>query len=571
MVVGAVECSLDGEETVVLCDDATADTAETQDQNNSITTEEGSCQNNKLTEILETDTADDDEESLMDLSWRLDPVKSLSDWTIHVHAFVPRKIDPLTAANPKSNLSNERPKARTDVYHVHKSVLGVGPRRSRFFAVAFAQHEAEKKKQIENLQQKQTSDMLFFKELFEESIDIVKNRGFSTVKCGSRSAGNHTHSSQLPITVLEMEAPAAEAFPALLDYLYAYRIAALSKPTSLVRESADAASSHQQSPEDLVNITTHSATALHHLAVRLKIKPLQSIASEFFKSDVSIDNLMVYYTHARIFDDAPVLKQAANVLAASILDMEQKMVIYFLQALDAEFFLMVLERITEVHAATRSDDEVHDLPDKTLSIRLSLLVAIYCNLHRDELGGARLTMFERLTDEQWIPDLDVKAAQVLLDIEQELKDDCTLTSLKRRCIEIISFHWDTALLSVEDDNDPAGNGSSGRIYLPPLNGEALCHFTLMALTRAKQQLDAGENQGASMGPKPVSPDVSGTSLESALVLPPPLPVTASPVSPKIRTSYSKGDDDELLGQIIVSAPPVHGVADTRVEVEPLSE
>lgn len=566
MVAAAVECSLDGEETVVLCDDATAATAETQDQNNSITTEEGSCQNNKLADILETETADDDEESLMDLSWRLDPVKSLSDWTIHVHAFVPRKIDPLTAANPKSHASNERPKARTDVYHVHKSVLGVGPRRSRFFAVTFAEHEAEKKKQIENLQQKQSSDMQFFKELFEESIDIVKNRGFSGVKCGSRSSGNHC--SQSPVTVLEMEAPAAEAFPSLLDYLYAYRLATPPKPASPVQPSAAAVSSPQQAPEDLVNITTHSATALHHLAVRLKIKPLQRIASEFFTSDVSIDNLMVYYTHARIFNDAPVLKQAANVLAASILDMEQKLVIYFLQALDAEFFLMVLERITEVHAAARSNDEPHDMPDKTLSIRLSLLVAIYCNLHRDELGGLRLTMFERLTDVQWIPDLDVKAAQVLLDIEQELKDDCTLTSLKKRCIEVISYNWDSALVSVEDDNDPAGNGSSGRIYLPPLNGEALCHFTLMTLTRAKQQLDAGESQGPSIAPKIVSTDVP--SLESALALPP-LSVTATPVSPKIVPSYSKGDDDELLGQIIVSTAPLQGAPDERVEVEPLSE
>lgn len=571
MATGAVECSLDGEDTVVLCDDhthATVDTAETQDQNNSITTEEGSCQNNKLADIVETETADDDEESLMDLSWRLDPVKSLSDWTIHVHAFVPRKIDPLTAAHPKSHASNERPKARTDVYHVHKSVLGVGPRRSRFFAVAFAQHEAERKKQIENLQQKQSSEILFFKELLEESIDIVKNRGLSTVKCGSR---NQALSSQSPITVLEMEAPAAEAFPALLDFLYAYRLVAPSKPATSVRASVDSASSPKQSPEDLVNITTHSATALHHLAVRLQIKPLQRIAAEFFKADVSIDNLMVYYTHARIFDDAPVLKQAATVLAASILDMEQKMVIYFLQALDAEFFLMVLELITEAHAAGRSVEESHHFPDKTLSIRLSLLVAIYCNLHRDELGGARLTMFERLTDEQWIPDLDVKAAQVLLDIEHELKDDCSLTSLKKRCIEVISFNWDTALVSVEDDNDPAGDGSSGRIYLPPLNGEALCHFTLMALTRAKQQLDAGESQQPSTAPKDVSTAGCGTSLGSALALPPPLSVMAPPVSPKTLPSYSKGDGDELLGQIIVSTTPLQEVPDKRVEVEPLSE
>jgi hypothetical protein len=557
MGVGAVECSIDGDETVVLCDDrthATFDTAETQDQNNSVTSEERSYHNNNpKTKIVQAETIDEDEESLLDLSWRLDPIKSLSDWTIQVQTLAPRKAYPVDAKN--SHAPNVRLKARVDVYHVHKSVLGVGPRRSRYFARAFIQHEVEKKKRLD-LQQKQTNDVLFLRELLEESLDMVKMHSFVSIKCGVGSSSKaSTSSSQAPLSVLELEAPAAEAFPALLDYLYSSRLAS-SAPVTPKPES----SSLQQAPTDLVEVSTHSATALHHLSVLLQIKPLQRITTKFYTADLSIDNLMVYYTHARIFDDAPVLERAAKVLAASILDMEQKIVIYFLQALDAEFFFMVLQLITQEHNAVIkvNNEESHKVEDKTLSVRLSLLVAIYCNLHRDELGEERLTMFERLTGEQLIPVLDVKAAQVLLDIEQGLKDDSTLTSLKRRCIEIIAHHWDSALVSIEDDNDPAGDGCSGRILLPPVNGEALCHFTLMALTRAKAQLDSRE----------------GKTQETACDIEAPLGLHPLPRSLRrkaIPSLPNKTESDELLGQMIISSTPMEEATGDSSELEPLSE
>jgi hypothetical protein len=405
--------------------------------------------------------------------------------------------------------------------------------------------------------------------MLEESLDIVKTHGFVSAKCGAGLSSKSSSPSQAPVTVLELEAPAAEAFPALLDYLYASRLAA-SAPAS--PKLVTSASLFQQAPKDLVDINTHSATALHHLSVCLQIKPLQRITTEFFMSDLSIDNLMVYYTHARTFDDVPVLERAAKVLAASILDMEQKMVIYFLQTLDAEFFLMVLQLITQEHAAAiDSHEETHKVEDKTLSVRLSLLVAIYCNLHRDELGAERLTMFERLTDEQLIPILDVKAAQVLLDIEQELKDDFTLTSLKKRCIDVMAHHWSTALVSMEEDNDPAGDGYSGRIFLPPVNGEALCHFTLMALTRAKEQLDSREDKSQEPA-SDLQTAIGHRPSKTTSMAHPSLPsLMTPPVSCKAEPSFPKTQDDKLLGQIIVSSVAMEEVTGDCSEREALSE
>lgn len=542
MPSAAVECSLDGEETVVLCDDHTQGTADTE--NNSLTTEESNGDFHPkgagLTDIVECDD-DDDDDSHLDLSWRLDPRKSLSDWTIEVHALVPRKniiiATPASVAATDNNVTDARSLVRKDVYHVHKSVLGVGPKRSGFFAQVFAQHLQEKTQQRERQNQQNSNDMLFLKELLEESIDLVKNRRFPAVKCGTRGYKGKTSS---PVTVLELEAPAAEAFPALLDFVYSSRVL---PPSSPARSSASVSSQQFPAVTELLDINTHAATGLHHLAVRLQIKALGRLATEFFQSDMNIDNLMVYYTHARIFDDPEVLQHASQVLAASILDMEEKLVIYFLSALDAEFFLLVLHRLTQQETTTTNAAD----GDDTLSIRLSLLVAIYCNLHRDELVSA-LTMFERLTDEQLIPVLDVKAAQVLLDIEQELKDDSTLTSLKRRCIEIVSYNWNTALLSSTEPQT---------LYLPPLNGEALQHFTLLALTRAKQQLDGSINSGESSESVP-----KFSTVPNKLVIPAPFAdaVVTPPASPRSAASGSSPTqhdaDDELLGQIIVSTSSV---------------
>jgi hypothetical protein len=147
---------------------------------------------------------------------------------------------------------------------------------------------------------------------------------------------------------------------------------------------------------------------------------------------------------------------------------------------------------------------------------------------------------------------------VLLDIEQGLKDDSTLTSLKRRCIEIIAHHWDSALVSIEDDNDPAGDGCSGRILLPPVNGEALCHFTLMALTRAKAQLDSRE----------------GKTQETACDIEAPLGLHPWPRSLRrkaIPSLPNKTESDELLGQMIISSTPMEEATGDSSELEPLSE
>jgi hypothetical protein len=49
------------------------------------------------------------------LCWKMDPTKSLSDWTIEI-------------------VSKPNGKTRVDTYHCHKNILAVGPRHSEYFA-----------------------------------------------------------------------------------------------------------------------------------------------------------------------------------------------------------------------------------------------------------------------------------------------------------------------------------------------------------------------------------------------------------------------------------------------------
>jgi hypothetical protein len=94
------------------------------------------------------------EDDIQPLSWAMDPHDSLSDYTIVIHRY-----------------SDENADEKTDTYHVHKVVLAVGPRKSKYFERLFKSDAS-----------------------YEES----------------RSHTSHIH----------LQPSAADTFPILLDYLY---------------------------------------------------------------------------------------------------------------------------------------------------------------------------------------------------------------------------------------------------------------------------------------------------------------------------------------------------------------
>ncbi|GAX22792.1 hypothetical protein FisN_24Lu073 [Fistulifera solaris] len=154
--------------------------------------------------------------------WRNDPTKSFSDWKIEI------------VVNDDSRCSR--------TYHVHKTFLAHGPRRSEYFA------------------------MLFHKEDYQE---------------------HQTNQSQIMLHPL-----AAETFPTFLDYVYGSKL----------------------------TVTAETATALHHLAEYFQIRSLLSELLGFFAFDspMSMENVHIYYLHAKYLCDVFVMGLVTSFLRTRI-------------------------------------------------------------------------------------------------------------------------------------------------------------------------------------------------------------------------------------------------------------
>jgi hypothetical protein len=133
---------------------------------------------------------------------------------------------------------------KVDTYHCHKTTLAVGPRQSDYFA------------------------------------HLMQN--------GDRFAEGQSNTSRI-----ELEAPAAEAFPVLLDFMY-------NQNKSLAANSENAA-------------------ALHYLGQYFGIRRLRWEARQFWTSDLTILNCGTYYDHARMFQDDKLLASISEMCAKYII------------------------------------------------------------------------------------------------------------------------------------------------------------------------------------------------------------------------------------------------------------
>lgn len=425
----------------------------TDNENTSTSLLQGAAAMKSATNTTSEENDDDDVEA--ELSWRLDPIKSLSDWTIQV----------IIRGTP----------AVHQTYHVHKSVLAIGPRRSNYFAQSFQKKQQQaaaaalkKPKPAQPAQQQH--------QLIRSDWDCMSSLGGGD---GSRivlmepaveTTTSQAESQPQNVSRLELHRLAIDAFPVLLDYMYSH--------------SGNLA------------ITTQNATALHALAFHLEIKALRAKVKAFWLDDVNMNNLCVYYQHARVFKDRRILSFCEEYCAGHVFEVEESVVVDILTTVDPLFFLNVIT-----------------LPaiggnKKPTSLRLSLLVAVYCNIHKAELDPP---LFLRLTAAAHLPHLEVKAARALLEMEDDiigLDSRHEMTSLKQRSIAVLSDQWDVACLVAVEGTASVASGSTTtaaanrctsptdlrNVTLPRLFHEPLEIFTSMALLNAKQRLDRMEQQ-----------------------------------------------------------------------------
>lgn len=340
-----------------------------------------------------------------DLSWRLDPLDSLSDWTLLIRS----------PGAPKM-----------EQYDIHKSVVGVGPRRSILLAEAFQKYKVVPEGPIVLSPTSALScltkenDVLFLREFLEDSY------GMGTTSREPSTMFEEEEILTRAVTILELEPRAAAVVPEVLDFLY---------------------------PPHKWDFTQDQATAAHLVAKVLNMPYLQQRLVEFV--EVDWDNLGMFYGHARELGHDAFLPLAAKCLAQNMSERSEDDIVAVFHEIDVDFFYLVVE-------AMRCD-----------SLRKSLWIAIYANIHSHNLTKEE---WEKITSDKYIPTIDLEAAQLLLDIEFEIVDKCSATSLKQRCIDVVAPSWREIYQS------------DANVVLPSLQGDALALFAMAALNCAAQQL-----------------------------------------------------------------------------------
>jgi len=216
------------------------------------------------------------------LTWRLDPEESLSDWTIIVRSIGTSGIATgKTSTNDDradtynnddsfsqdSNDNNTNSPYNVRYYYVHKAQLGVGPRRSEYFARLF--------------RSKRTTATT--------PSNITSTTKHST-SGGKTKTSSSTSTFEEKESRIELKPSAAMAFPLMLDYIYS-------------------------PPGVPVRVSTETAVALRHLATCFGIRDLFSEVTSFIHHDLNLDTSFIYLREASIYNHEKLLSAAVKLCA----------------------------------------------------------------------------------------------------------------------------------------------------------------------------------------------------------------------------------------------------------------
>jgi hypothetical protein len=169
------------------------------------------------------------------LTWRRDPGESFSDWTIIVKQH----------ASEDKGVATPSPKT----YHVHKCVVGAGPRSSDYFLKVFQNTELEE--------------------------------------------------SKTSTSVLKLEASAAEAFPAMLDFIYKL-------PAGISVTSKKAVT---------FRVTSKKAVTFRHLASYFRVPALSRGMKKIIEVDMKPSNICDYLKEAQLYQDDEIIRATMEVAA----------------------------------------------------------------------------------------------------------------------------------------------------------------------------------------------------------------------------------------------------------------
>ena len=248
---------------------------------------------------------------------------------------------------------------------------------------------------------------------------------------------------------IELDSLAAKAIPNLLDFVYS-------------------------SNDKALNINTENCTALHYLGQYFEIRRLRWLARQFWKKDLSLKNVDVYYEHAKIFHDDKLLQAVAVTCSYNI--MKIKVTSRIVQISHPDMWVEILE-------------EANDCPYTRLHI--SSLIAENCSNNATDFET-----FQRLTPEEKLPKIAFDAASKFSDLEdrigvtddgegnRESEADHNLSSLQQRCIESISENWEKLDVASQETMD----------FLKRKKPSFLAELLAKSLIRAKTAIEAAKER-----------------------------------------------------------------------------
>ena len=239
----------------------------------------------------------------MHLSWRGDPEELFTDWTVVVREL----------GGENGNGTN---RCEPTVYHIHRHIVGAGPRGSQYF------------------------------------LQLFKSTGL-------QESENKTSN-------IDLEPSAAQAFPIMLDFMYALG-------------TVD------------VTITSENAVALRHLANYFGIPTLFERANCFIRKDLRTSNLHTYLSEAQRYNDDKIIIATVELAVESWYDflvMEDGRSSSYMQLLSTTQQLKVME-LALVEA--RKNSREHSRLIRKRGSRDKVEACISCN--EEEYKSSQLAKF----------------------------------------------------------------------------------------------------------------------------------------------------------------------------------
>jgi chemotaxis protein histidine kinase CheA len=330
------------------------------------------------------------------LSWKSDPLGSFSDWRVEIICLKT---------------------SETAVFHLHRNILGFGPRRSDYFLRQFTERLNE----------------------------------FDTDGEGNFS-------------VLELEKGRADVFPMVLDFMYY---------TKEVKQT----------------LTAERSCAVYSLAEFLEVPALQRAVTEFYRKNLSLNNMTEFLGCAAQYKAEELLMVAKAKIGSLITERPE------LAGLVPPHFLADILHISKNHmdALHAKEPTKYTKEWQQAQSRYWSRAASICAIHNE--ADMNKELFEKLTDEKALPAVDPSVALKLLAMDAKLNIGTTdFNSLQRRCVDSITDHWEAFQRGFS-------SGDAVSKALKVLPSHVLADILIKSMTRPQSNPDNGASESSPVLPK----------------------------------------------------------------------